>query len=39
MRGSAHLLVLTLLATAAAAQVHLPAIPPPGKSLLPRSAR
>ena len=35
MRGSAHLLVLTMMATAAAAQVHLPAIPPPGGSLLP----
>ena len=35
MRGSAHLLALTLLATAAAAQVRLPAIGPPGKALQP----
>ena len=35
MRGSAHLLALTMLAAAAAAQVHLPAIPQPGRSLLP----
>jgi hypothetical protein len=35
MWGSARLLVLTMMATAAAAQVHLPTIPPPGRSLLP----
>ncbi len=35
MRSSAYLLALTMLAAAAAAQVHLPAIPPPGRALQP----